>query len=211
MPVIEAEIVTETESTRVETESTRELTRDEWVGAATAYKLVGLTKSSFQRAIAHLVGVRSCRVDSIRRGNSQNTRYSRLAIELVKAHKSEDEELLLQLLEFANKPASRNPSSGLAVAVIDHVATLEGKIAHLQQTTAASSQLNANRFREKLAAITSCNEAAQQRTRVLRDAELLDAENRGIEQALAIFEAEERAKESALAHLRASKISGNQQ
>jgi hypothetical protein len=208
-PVIEAEIVTEAESTRVETESTRELTRDEWVGAATAYKLVGLTKSSFQRAIAHLLGVRGCRVDSIRRGNSQNTRYSRLAIELVKAHKSEDEELLLQLLEVANKPASRNQSSGLAV--IDHVATLEGKIAHLQQTTAASSQSNADRLREKLAAITSCNKAAQQRTRVLRDADLLDAENRGIEQALAIFEAEERAKESALAHLRASKISGNQQ
>jgi hypothetical protein len=208
-PVIEAEIVTEAESTRVETESTRELTRDEWVGAATAHKLVGLTKSSFQRAIAHLLGVRGCRVDSIRRGNSQNTRYSRLAIELVKAHKSEDEELLLQLLEFANKSASRNRSSGLAV--IDHVATLEGKIAHLQQTTAASSQSNAGRLREKLAAITSSNQATQQRTKVLRDAELLDAENRGIEQALAIFETEERAKESALAHLRASKISGNQQ
>ena len=208
-PVIEAEIVTEAESTRVETESTRELTWDEWVGAPTAYKLVGLTKSSFQRAIAHLLGVRGCRVDSIRRGNSQNTRYSRLAIDLVKAHKSEDEELLLQLLGLANKPASRNQSSGLAV--IDHVATLEGKIAHLQQTTAASSLSNADRLREKLAAITSSNQAAQQRTKVLRDAELLDAENRGIEQALAIFETEERAKESALAHLRASKISGNQQ
>jgi hypothetical protein len=215
-PAIEAEIVTETESTRVETESTRvetesirESTRDEWVGAATAYKFVGLTKSSFQRAIAHLLGVRGCRADSIRRGNSQNTRYSRLAIELVKAHKSGDEELLLQLLEVANKPASRNQSSGLAV--IDHVASLEAKIARLQQTTAASSQLNANRLREKLAAITSCNEAAQQRTKVLRDAELLDAENRGIEKALAIFEAEERAKESVLAHLRTSKISGNQQ
>jgi len=206
---LEVEIEIVGESTRIETESIRESIRDEWIGATAAYKLTSLSKSSFQRAISHLLGVRGCRVDTIRRGDAKNTRYSGLAIELIKAHKSEDEELLLRLLEFANKPASRHQSSSLTV--IDHVATLEGKIAHLQQTTAASSHLNADRLREKLAAITSCNEAAQQRTKVLRDAELLDAENRGIEQALAIFEAEERAKESALAHLRASKISGNQQ
>jgi hypothetical protein len=213
---IEAEIVTETESTRVETESTRvetestyKSTRDEWVGATAAYRLTGLTRSSFQRSISHLLGVRGCRVDSIRRGDAKNTRYSGLAIELIKAHKSGDEALLQRLLEFAAKPANLNQSSSLAV--VDHVATLEEKIANLQQVTATNSRLNGDQLREKLAAITRCNEAAQRRTRVLRDAELLDAENRGVEQALAIFEAEERAKESALAHLRASKISGNQQ
>ena len=116
--------------------------------------------------------------------------------------------LLQQLLEFAAKPVISSQSSGLAV--VDHVATFEGKIANLRQATATNSQLNADRIREKLAEITRCNQTAQQRNETLNDAELLAAENRGIEQALAIFSAEEVAKENALAHLRALKISGNQ-
>ena len=203
---LEVEIVDE--SNQLETESIHESIRDEWIGATTAYKLAYLTKSSFQRAVSHLLGVRGCRVDSIRRGDAKNTRYSGLAIELIKAHKSGDEVLLQQLLEFAAKPVISSQSSGLAV--VDHVATLEGKIANLRQATATNSQLNADRIREKLAEITRCNQTAQQRNETLNDAELLAAENRGIEQALAIFSAEEVAKENALAHLRALKISGNQ-
>ena len=202
---LEVEIVGE--STRVETESIRESIRDEWMGATAAYKLADLTKSSFQRAISHLLGIRGCRVDCLRRGDAKNTRYSGLAIELIKAHKSGDEALLQRLLEFAAKPASPK-SSGLTV--VDHVATLDGKIANLRQATAASSQLNADRIRDKLAEITRCNQTAQQRNEALNDSELLAAENRGVEQALAIFSAEEAAKENALAHLRALKISGNQ-
>ncbi|MEG5159557.1 hypothetical protein QUB37_03785 [Microcoleus sp. AT3-A2] len=203
---LDVEIVSE--SNRVESESIRESIRDEWIGAATAVRLTDLTKSAFQRAISHLLGVRGCRVDSIRRGDAKNTRYSGLAIELIKAHKSGDEVRLQQLLEFAAKPANSSQSSGLAV--IDHVAALEGKIANLRQTGAANSQLNGDRIRGKLAEITRCNQTAQQRNEALNDAELLAAENRGMEQALAIFAAEEAAKESALAHLRAAKISGNQ-
>jgi hypothetical protein len=205
MEALDVEII---ESNRDEIESIRESIRNEWIGATAAHKLTNLTKSSFQRAISHLLGVRNCRVDSIRRGDAKNTRYSRLAIELVKAHKSGDEALLQRLLEFAAK--STTPSESSSLAVVDHVATLEGKIANLRQTTTANSQLNANRIRDKLAGITHANQIAQQRNEALNDAELLAAENRGIEQALAIFSAEERAKESALAHLRASKISGNQ-
>lgn len=204
--VLEVEIVSE--SNRVECESNRDSMRDEWIGATTAIKLTDLTKSAFQRAISHLLGVRGCRVDSIRRGGSKNTRYSRLAIELVKAHKSGDEVLLLQLLESAAKPANSSQSSGLAV--VDHVATLDGKIASLQQTAANSQLLNANRIRQKLAEIAASNQSAQQRNEALNDAELVAAENSGIERALAIFATEEAAKESALAHLRAAKISGNQ-
>ena len=203
---LEVEII---ESTRDESESIRESIRDEWVGATAAVKLSGLTKSSFQRAISHLLAARGCRVDSIRRGDAKNTRYSGLAIELVKAHKSGDEFLLQRLLEFAAKPASPSQSSGLTV-VVDHVATLDGKIANLQQAAVNTSQVNANRIRQKLADITRCNQIAQQRSETLSDAELLAAENRGVEQALAIFSAEEAAKQNALAHLRASKISGNQ-
>lgn len=204
--VLEVEIVDE--SNRVETESIRESIRDEWIGATVAYKLTDLTKSSFQRAISHLLGVRGCRVDSIRRGDAKNTRYSGLAIELIKAHKSGDEVRLQQLLKFAAKPANLSQSSGLAV--VDHVATLDGKIANLRQTAAASSQLNADRLREKLAQINRANQTAQQRNEALNNAELTAAENRGLEQALAIFSAEEAAKENALAHLRALKISGSQ-
>lgn len=202
---LDVEIV---ESNRVESESIRESIRDEWIGAAAAYKLTKLTKSSFQRAISHLLGVRGCRVDSIRRGDAKNTRYSGLALELIKAHKSGNEARLQQLLEFAVKPANSSQSSGLVV--VDHVATLESKIANLRQTAATNSQLNGDRIRGKLAEITRCNQAAQQRNEALNNAELLAAENRGIEQALAIFSAEEAAKENALAHLRALKISGNQ-
>jgi len=202
---LDVEIV---ELTRDESESIRESIRDEWVGATAAIKLSGLTKSSFQRAISHLLAARGCRVDSIRRGDAKNTRYSGLAIELIKAHKSGDETLLQRLLEFAAKPASSSQSSSLAV--VDHVATLEGKIANLRQTTAANSQLNADRVRQKLVEIARCNQTAQHRNETLNDAELEAAENRGVAQALAIFSAEEAAKENALAHLRASKISGNQ-
>jgi hypothetical protein len=212
-PVLEVEIVdltrVESESTRVESESNLDSIRDEWIGALAAYKLAGLTKSSFQRAISHLLGVRGCRVESIRRGESKNTRYSGLAIELVKAHKSSNEELMQQLLELAAvKPATPSQSSDLAV--VDHVATLEGKIANLQQAGIVGSQLNADRLREKLAEISRSNQAAQQRNQTLSEAELRAAENWGIEQGLAIFSAQEAAKENTLAHLRALKISGNQ-
>jgi hypothetical protein len=127
---------------------------------------------------------------------------------LIKAHKCGNELLLQQLLEFAAKPADPSRAGGLVV--VDHVATLEEKIANLQQTTATASQLNASRIRQKLAEITRSSEFAQQRNEALNDAEILAAENRGIEQALAIFSAEEAAKENALAHFRALKISGNQ-
>lgn len=203
--VLDVEIV---ESNRVEAESIRESICDEWIGATAAYKLTGLTKSSFQRAISHLLGVRGCRVDSIRRGDAKNTRYSGLAIELIKAHKSGDETLLQQLLEFAARSTSSSQPSGLAV--VDHVGGLEAKIANLRQSAAASSHSNAARIRDKLAEISRCNQTAQQRNEALNDAELLAAENRGIEQALAIFSAEEAAKENTLAHLRALKISENQ-
>jgi hypothetical protein len=204
---LEVEIVDD-ESNRDEVESIRESVRDEWMGATAAYKLANLTKSSFQRAISHLLGVRGCPIGAVRRGDAKNTRYSRLAIELIKAHKSGDETQLQRLLEFAAKPASSSQSSGLVV--VDHVSTLESKIANLQQTTTASSHSNADRIRSKLAEITQHNQIAQQRNETLSAAELLAAENRGIEQALAIFSAEKAAKENALAHLRASEISGNQ-
>ena len=203
---LEVEIVGE--SNRVESESIRESIRDEWIGAATAVRLTDLTKSAFQRAISHLLGVRGCRVDSIRRGDAKNTRYSGLAIELIKAHKSGDKARLQQLLELATKPTNSSPSSGLAV--VDHVATLESKIANLRQIGAANSQLSGDQIRDKLVEIARCNQAAQQRNEELDDVELLAADTRGIKRALAIFSAEEAALESALAHLRAAKISGNQ-
>ena len=202
---LEVEIVDE--SNRDEAKSIRDSIRDEWVAASAAYKLASLTKSSFQRAISHLLGVRGCRVDSIRRGDAKNTRYSGLAIELIKAHKSGNEARFQRLLEFAAKPLTNQSS---VLAVVDHVATLDGKIANLRQTTATSSQLNDDRIREKLIAIARGNQTAQHRNKALNDAELEAAENRGVAQALAIFSAEEEAKENALAHLRASKISGNQ-
>jgi hypothetical protein len=177
------------------------------MGATGAYKLAGLTKSSFQRAISHLLGVRGCRVDAIRRGDSKNTRYSALAIALIKAHKSGDEVLLQRLLKFAVQPA---PSESSGLAVVNHVSSLEEKIKSLRQTATTKAQSNADHIRDKIANIALGNKAAQERNEVLNNAELLAAENRGIEQALAIFSAEEAAKENALAHLRALKISGNQ-
>ena len=202
---LEVEVIGE--SIHTETESIDESIRDKWVGATEAYKRSELTKSSFQRSISHLIGVRGCRVDAIRRGDAKNTRYSELAIALIKAHKSGDEALLQQLLELA-KPSTLSQPSALAVA--NHVATLEEKIANLRQTTAVNSEANADRIRDKLAEIAFCNQTSQQRNEALNEAELLAAENRGIEQALAIFSAEETAKENALAHLRALKISGSQ-
>src|ERR687885_215548 len=163
------------ESTRDEIESIR----DEWVNATSAYKLTGLTKSSFQRAIAHLLGTRGCRADWVRRGDAKNTRYSGLAIEPIKAYKSGDETLLQRLLEFA---ATKSASPSQSLAVVDHVADLDGKIANLQQAGATNSRLNASRIQQKLEEISRCQTAQQQRNEALSEAELLAAENRGIQQ-----------------------------
>ena len=194
----------ESESIHPESESIHESIRDKWVGATEAYKRCGLTKSSFQRAISHLVGVRGCRVDSIRSGDAKNTRYSEWAIELIKAYKSGDEELMQQLL-LSNSSVIPRCS---ALALPSHVATLDQKIALLQQASNTNSSSIADRIKSKLSQIALCNQASQQRNESLDNAELLAAENRGIEQALAIFSTEEAAKENALAHLRALKISG---
>lgn len=209
MEPVDVEIVDE--STHVESESTRESIRDEWVGATAAYKLADLTKSSFGRAMSHLIGVRNCRVDSLRRGDAQKTRYSALAIELVKAlvksRKSGDESPLQQLLELAK---SSVPSQSSALAVVDHVATLEEKIANLRQAAAANSEMNSDRIRGKLAEIALCNQSGRQQNEALNAAQSLAAENQGIEDALVIFSVYQKAKKDTLAHLRALEISENQ-
>lgn len=200
---LEVEVVPE--SIRINTEPIDGSIRDKWMGATEAYKRCNLSKSSFQRAVSHLIGIRGCRVESVRRGDAKNTRYSELAIELIKACKAGDEPLVQQLLELT-KPVTKCS----ALAAPNHVGTLEEKIARLKETSASNSEAIGDRIRGKLAQIATCNQQATQRSETLNSAELLAAENRGIEQALAIFSAEEEAKENALAHLRALKISSNQ-
>ena len=111
-----------------------------------------------------------------------------------------------RLLLLAEPPVSQCSM----LAAPNHVASLEEKIAYLRETSASNSEAIGNDIREKLASISACNQAAQERSQTLKTAELQAAENRGIKDALDIFSAEEKAKENALAHLRALKISGNQ-
>ena len=188
-------------------ESIDESIRDKWVGAIEAQKLTSLNKPGLQKAISHLLAVRNCRIDSIRKGNARQTRYSLLAIELIKARACGNENLMKRLLLLAEPPATPKCST---LATPNHVASLEEKITYLRETSASNSKAIGDRILGKLAAIAACNQATQGRSETLNAAELQAAENRGIEQALAIFSAEEAAKENALAHLRALKISGNQ-
>jgi hypothetical protein len=191
------------ESIRASSESIDESIRDKWIGATEAVRRSGLTKSSFQRAISHLIGIRGCRVDSIRKGNAKSTRYSELAIALIAACESGDEEAIDRLIQIASPPPPT------ALCVVDRVATLEEKIALLRQNTATNSQEIGGSIQAKLAQIALCNRASQERTGALNQLEIEEGQNRGIAQALAIFSVEEKAKEDTLAHLRALKISGN--
>ncbi|MCC3508312.1 MAG: hypothetical protein EAZ86_19240 [Oscillatoriales cyanobacterium] len=196
----------EIESIHLNSESIDESIRDKWMGANEALKRTGLTKSGFQRSISHLLGVRGCRVDSIRRGSAKNTRYSELAIALIAACEAKDEEVIDRLIQIANPPVTT-----LCVVEVDRVATLEEKIAFMRQNAVVHSQEIGSSIQSKLTQIALCNQANQQRSNALNTLEVQEAENRGIAQALEIFSAEEKAKEDTLAHLRALKISGNHQ
>ncbi|TAG60292.1 MAG: hypothetical protein EAZ28_07890 [Oscillatoriales cyanobacterium] len=209
---VEVEVMSESihpeiESIHLNSESIDESIRDKWIGANEALKRTDLTKSGFQRSISHLLGVRGCRVDSIRRGSAKNTRYSELAIALIAACEAKDEKMIDRLIQIANPPTQ--PVTTLCV--VNHVATLEEKISLMRQSATVRSEEIGGGIQSKLMQIAACNQASQQRTNALSELEIQEAENRGIAQALAIFSAEEKAKEDALAHLRALKISGNHQ
>ena len=88
MKLLDVEVIGE--SILENEESIDESIRDKWVGAIEAQRLTDLNKSGFQKAISHLLAVRNCRIDSIRKGNARQTRYSLLAIELIKARGDED-------------------------------------------------------------------------------------------------------------------------
>jgi len=207
-PEIEAVIEVEAEQIN-STES--ESISNSWYSAAQIQGILNLNKAMLQSSIAKLIDIYGIPIGNLRRGNARATQYSELAvsaIELLNARKFSE---LRRLVGESPAIVSTSPSIPCsALAVSNHISTLEGKIALLRQTSTANSVAIGDRIRAKLAEIAFCDKSANEQNTILSEAELLAADNRGIEQGLAIFSAQEAAKENTIAHLRAMKISGNQ-
>jgi hypothetical protein len=106
----------------------------------------------------------------------------------------------------SKKPSIHKIESALTVVDANPIVTLDSKIANLQQTATTNSQALADRIRDRLANIARQNHLTTQRIEALDDAELLAAENRGLERALEIFEREKVTKDAALAQLRTMEL-----
>jgi hypothetical protein len=123
-----------------------------------------------------------------------------------------DEMVQLQKLggdEYARVVKKENHQSSSVKAVIpstNHVVRLDKKLINLQKQATSTSGNLADRIRAKLIEVNKNNQQAYQRQSALDGVELLNAENRGYEKALEIFNVEEKAKEETLAQLRAMKL-----
>ena len=106
-----------------------------------------------------------------------------------------------------HRPVAMKMPSVTALTVVDNSAVvLDSKIANLQQSAIANSEKLANQFRATLEQIKSQNTAANQQAGILNDAELLAAENQGYLEAIQIHQTRIKAKQTALAQLRAMEL-----
>jgi len=119
------------------------------------------------------------------------------------------EEYRLAVGRENHRPVAMKMESSALVVIEDCSVDLDCQISRLQQTAIAKSEGLADRVQAKLAEIARQNNLAIQQTEILDDAEILAAQNRGLEKALGIFQAEEQAKELTLASLRAMKLKGD--
>ena len=177
-----------------------------WYTAQQMMSLSRLSKPDLQKSIQKLQSIYGLNLASLRRGAARATEYSQLALDACKLLNAGKLSELRKLVEAAPTAPSA-PTAG-ALTISEYTPALDRRITQLNQNAnSASASLNQN-VQQLLAQIANENQAAQQRDADLNQARINAAQNRGAANALAIFQAEQKAQNEVLAQLRASQLGG---
>ena len=177
-----------------------------WHTAQQIMSLSRLSKADLQKSIQKLQSFYGLNLASLRRGAARATEYSQLALDAAKLLNAGKLTQLRQLVEAAPIAPSATPAGALTIA--EYTPALDRRITQLNQNAnSASASLNQN-VQQLLAQIAAENQSAQQRDADLNQARINAAQNRGAAQALAIFQAEQKAQNEVLAQLRATQLGG---
>lgn len=177
---------------------------EEWYSALEIQGLLKLSKAGLQQSISKLQSIYGLDIATLRRGAARATQYSELALKACKLLNAGKLSELRKLVEAA--PAASSPSIAGALAIPEYIPVLDRRITQLNQNAnSASASLNQN-VQQLLVQIASENEVAQKRDSDLSTARINAAQNRGAANALAIFQAEQKAQNEVLAQLRAMQL-----
>ena len=179
----------------------------EWYSASQVQNALNLNKTALQKAVAKLQNIYGIDLAALRRGSARATEYSQLALEAIELLNAKKLSELRKLVD-AIKPTEPTSATCGGLTISEHTPALDRRIAELNQNaTSNSASLNQD-VMQLLAQIANENQSAQERDAALKRARVSAAQNRGAANALAIFQAEQKAQNEVLAQLRASQLGG---
>ncbi|MEG3838916.1 hypothetical protein [Microcoleus sp. herbarium14] len=202
----ETECVIDVESEQID--CTDQESIDHWYSASQVQRLLDLNKAGLQKAIAKLTSIYAIDLKILRRGGARATEYSQVALDAVKLLNAQKFTELRKLVEVAPTAASVTQIGSLTIA--EYTPALDQRISQLGQNAANNSATLNQSVMQVLAQIADENQSAQQRDSDLNQVRIDAAQNRGAANALAIFQAEQKAQNEVLAQLRAMQLGGNE-
>ncbi len=200
---LEDQAVIDVEVAQVDSTESESIAIEHWYSAAQVQSILSLNKSGLQKAIAKLQDIYGIERKALRRGEARATQYSEFALKACKLLNAGKLSELRKLVETA--PTA--PTTG-ALTISEYTPALDQRITQLGQNAASNSASLNQSVMQVLQQIASENQSAQERDVNLNTARINAAQNRGAAQALAIFQAEQKAQNEVLAQLRASQLGG---
>ena len=179
-----------------------------WYTALQIMNLSRLSKADLQKSISKLQTIYGLDIQSLRRGAARATEYSELALDACKLLNAGKLTQLRQLVE--STPTATSAPTASALTISEYTPALDQRINQLGQNAATNSVSLNQSVMQVLQRIATENQSAQQRDADLSQARINAAQNRGAANALAIFQAEQKAQNEVLAQLRAMQLGGNE-
>lgn len=177
-----------------------------WYSALQIMSLSRLSKADLQKSILKLQSIYGLSLAALRRGAARATEYSELALDACKLLNAGKLSELRKLVETAPTAPTATPAGALTIS--EYTPALDQRINQLGQNAASNSASLNQSVMEVLQRIATENQTAQQRDADLSQARINAAQNRGAANALAIFQAEQKAQNEVLAQLRAMQLGG---
>lgn len=202
----ETDTVIECQATEIYSPSEEEI--PEWYSASQVQNALNLNKTALQKAVAKLQNIYGIDLASLRRGSARATEYSQFALEAIELLNAKKLSELRKLVNSV-KPVPTETATG-ALTISEYTPALDQRITQLGQNAANNSATLNQSVMQVLQQIASENQSAQQRDADLNTARINAAQNRGAANALAIFQAEQKAQNEVLAQLRAMQLGGNE-
>ena len=179
-----------------------------WYNSQELQTLARLSKPHLQQAISKLQTIYGLDIQTLRRGVGRATEYSQIALDACKLLNAGKLSELRKLVE--NTPTALSATPAGALTISEYTPALDQRISQLGQNAASNSASLNQSVMMVLQQIASENQSAQQRDSDLSQARINAAQNRGAANALAIFQAEQKAQNEVLAQLRAMQLGGNE-